>query len=155
MNSPYLIPEDELHQYYKNICHTRQVSFEEFKKNYFQRRWIKQPPKSYCCGSIAVAIVAGITLEEAIKLTGKKGSTSTKNIAKALRELGYKCPDRCKKMPRPLLGIGQLHKPKKSGWHWVVVDGDKIYDGINGNPDGTVNWEKGWRITSYLPITKI
>ena len=30
-------------------------------------------------------------------------------------------------MPRPPLGIGQLKcSNRKSGWHWVVVDGDKI-----------------------------
>jgi hypothetical protein len=35
------ITEEDLHQYYKNICSTRKVSFEEFKENYYknQRKW--------------------------------------------------------------------------------------------------------------------
>ncbi len=120
------------------------------------RTWIKQEPKSHNCGPIAVAVIAGVTLEESIKAIGKKGSTTTKQLAKGLRALGYDCPDRCKKMPRPPLGIGQLKcSRRKSGWHWVVVDGDKIYDGVNGRPDGTVMWDSCCKITSYLPVTKI
>jgi len=120
------------------------------------RTWIEQKPKSHNCGPIAVAVIAGVTLEEAIKAIGKKGSTTTKQLVCGLRKLGWNCPDRCKKMPKPPLGIAQLKSPtRKSGWHWVVVDGDKIYDGCNGNPDGTVRWINGERITSYLPVTKI
>ncbi len=116
-------------------------------------KWIQQPPKPIC-GQVAVAVIADISLEESIKVVGKKGSTTTKDLVKALRKLGYKCPDRCKKMPKPKLAIGQLHRKNFSGWHWVVVSDNKIYDGINGNPDGTVSWPLDWRITSYLPITK-
>lgn len=119
------------------------------------RTWIKQKPHSRCCGHIAVAVIAGISLEESKKIINRRGGTSTKHLAMALRKLGFQCPDRCRKMPRPPLGIGQLHKGKKKrSWHWVVVDGDKIYDGLYGNPDGTVNWKEGWGITSYLPVTK-
>lgn len=120
-----------------------------------ERKWLKQEPKSKNCGQIAVAVIAGITIEEATKLVGKKGGTNTKMISAALRKLGYLCPIRCSKMKRPQLGIGQMKHPKrKSGWHWVVVDGDKIFDGINGNPDGTINWPEDWVITSYLPVRK-
>lgn len=118
------------------------------------RTWIEQKPNKGNCGVIAVAVIAGITVEDAAAVIGKNGATTTKQLANALRLLGYDCPDRCKVMPRPPLGIGHLTDPKrKSGWHWVVVDGDKIYDGINGKPDGTVKWKKGWRLTSYLPVT--
>lgn len=117
--------------------------------------WIKQPEKSRICGQIAVAVIAGISVEDSIKLIGKRFGTSTKDLAKALLKLGYKCPNRCKRLKeKPKLAIAQVHKPvRKSGWHWVVVHENKIYDGIDGNPDGTVNWTKGQKITSYLPIT--
>ena len=126
----------------------------------FMRTWIEQPPKSRNCGQIAVAVLAGVSLEESIKAVGKKGSTTTKQLAKGLRALGYQCPDRCKRVtlftPPISLAIGQLRCPKRSsGWHWVVLDGDKIYDGIHGKPNGTVKWDKCCRITSYLPVTKI
>lgn len=119
------------------------------------RTWIRQKPKTRCCGHIAVAVVAGITLKESKELINRRGGTNTKHLVKALRVLGYQCPNRCRKMSRPELGLGQMKKPtQKNGWHWVVVDGGKIWDGLYGNPDGTVNWEAGWRITSYLPLTK-
>jgi hypothetical protein len=119
------------------------------------RTWIKQKPKTRCCGHIAVAVIAGITLEESKSLIKRRGGTNTKHLVTVLRQLGYTCPNRCRQMPRPALGLGQMKKPtRKSGWHWVVVDGDKIWDGLHGNPDGTVNWEPGWKITSYLPLTK-
>jgi hypothetical protein len=119
------------------------------------RTWIKQLPKKHNCGPIAVAVIAEVSLEEAVKAIGKKGSTTTKQLANGLRKFGFKCPNKCRRIPNPLLGIGQLKDPKrKSGWHWIVVDGDKIFDGIHGNPDGTVNWQPSWKITSYLPITK-
>jgi hypothetical protein len=31
------ISNEELYKYYKNICSTREVSFEEFRKNYFKK----------------------------------------------------------------------------------------------------------------------
>ena len=123
------------------------------------RTWIEQKPRAHNCGPIAVAVIAGVTLDEAIAAIGKNGSTTTKQLARGLRNLGYRCPDRCKRItlmtPPISLAIGQLHDPKrKSGWHWVVIDGDKIYDGVNGKSNGTVNWKPGWKITSYLPVTK-
>ncbi len=122
-----------------------------------ERRWIEQKAGTRYCGQVAVAVIAGITLEEAIKVVGKKGCTKTSDLVKALRKLGYKCPDRCQRLKKsPPLAIGHLKNPERaSGWHWVVIDGKKIYDGINGTPDGTgVRWKPGWKLTSFLPISK-
>jgi hypothetical protein len=119
------------------------------------RQWIEQPVGTRVCGQIAVAVVTGITLEQAIRIIRKKGGTTTKDLAFALRFMGYKCPTRCMKISRPPLAIGHLTNPRrKSGWHWIVVDGDKIFDGRNGNDRGQVAWPKDWKITSYLPITQ-
>jgi hypothetical protein len=119
------------------------------------RQWVEQPIGTNTCGQVAIAVLAGISLEEAIKLVGKKGCTSTKDLVKALRSLGFKCPNRCKKMPRPTLGLGQVRCPeRKSGWHWVVVDGIKIFDGTNGDTNGNVIWGHTWKMTSFLPITE-
>jgi len=119
------------------------------------RQWIEQSLKKKNCGVIAVAVIAEISVALAAEKIGKDGPINTKQLVKGLRKLGYECPDRLKRMPRPPLGIAKLTDPKrKSGWHWVVVDGDKIYDGINGLPDGTVNWDKSWKMTSFLPVKK-
>lgn len=119
------------------------------------RIWIKQESGKKNCGVIAVAIITGVSMELAAKAIGKNGATTTKQLVCGLRKLGWNCPDRLQIIPRPQLAIAKLKNPKRrSGWHWVVVDGDKIFDGANGKPDGTVDWLKGWRITSYLPITQ-
>lgn len=125
------------------------------------RKWIQQLPGKKNCGVIAVAVIAGVSVEEAEKAIGKKGATKAKELATGLRKLGYQCPDRCirftAKTPISPLAIGHLTDPKrKSGWHWIVIDGERIYDGISGSPDGlTVRYPKSWKITSYLPVTKI
>jgi hypothetical protein len=119
------------------------------------RTWIQQKPNKKNCGVIAVAVVASIPVNVAAEHIGKDGSTTTKQLVKALRKLGYKCPKRLKVIPRPPLAIAKLSRPNHKSWHWVVVDGEKIFDGINGKPDGTVDWNRGDRITSYLPITTI
>jgi len=87
----------------------------------FMRQWIKQPEGSYLCGQIAVAVIAGISLEEAIKVVEKKGCTSTKRLVKSLKALGFECPSRLKRMPNaPPLGIGHLKYSKNRG-HWSAV----------------------------------
>ena len=119
------------------------------------RTWIEQKPNKKNCGVIAVAVIASIPVNVAAEYIGKDGATKTKQLVAALRKLGYQCPDKCRKMPRPLLALAQLRTPKhKRNWHWIVVDGDKIFDGINGKPDGTVDWIRGSKITSYLPVTQ-
>ena len=120
------------------------------------RTWIQQPKNKKICGQIAVAVIAGISVDEAIKVVGKKGCTTTKDLASALRKLGYTCDNRCKpfrKLPFPKLAIAQLKSPtRRSGWHWIVIDSGRIYDGINGTSDGKVRWIDGSKITSILEI---
>lgn len=123
-----------------------------------KRKWIQQPLGKNQCGQVAVAVIAGISLEESIKVVGKKGCTKTKDLVAALRKLGFKCPDRCKRVTHltsPIsLAIAQVHSHprRRSGWHWVVLDGDKIWDGMCGNRSGHVSWDSDWKITSYLPV---
>jgi hypothetical protein len=120
------------------------------------RTWIPQHCKKKNCGIIAVAVVAGVSVEEAAKAIGKNGTTTTKQIAKGLRAFGYECGDRCKpfkKSPFPKLAIAQMKSPdRRSGWHWVVIDNGLIYDGLFGNKDGSVRWPIGGKITSLLEI---
>ncbi len=135
------------------------LCIKESEKN-SMRKWIKQLPEMKNCGVIAVAIIAEVSVEAAAEAIGKKGATFTKDLVKGLRKFGFKCPDRCVRVksnqPLPKLAIGHLSDPKrKNGWHWIVIDGDKIWDGLFGDPDGKpVYWESGWKITSYLPVTK-
>ena len=117
------------------------------------KTWIAQPPNKKVCGQVAVAVITGKPLDEVIRVIGKKGCTKTKDIVKGLRKLGSHCAGKVQRMKGTVpLGIAQVRKKGRSGWHWVVIEGDKIWDGHFGTPDGTVVWPEGWRITSYLRI---
>lgn len=107
------------------------------------------------CGVIAVAVIADCSIKKAIEVIGKNGNTKTKDLARGLEKLGYECPERLQRLKeRPKLAIAKLSIPNTHRWHWVVIGGDKIYDGVHGNKKGEVSFPEGYRITSYLPITK-
>ena len=117
-------------------------------------KWIKQPRKPIC-GQVAVAVITGKPLKEIFKIIGHKHGTKTRELAKVLRKLGYTCPYRLKILKqKPKLAIAKLKHKLRRGWHWVVIDGDKIYDGVNGIKSGKVKWKRGYKLTSYLPIEK-
>ena len=116
------------------------------------RKWIKQPNKPIC-GQVAIAVVIGKSLKEIIKIFGHEHGTKTKELVKVLRKFGYSCPNKLKRLKqKPELAIGKLKHKLKKGWHWVVIDRDKIYDGVRGTKAGKVKWKRGYKITSYLPI---
>jgi hypothetical protein len=120
--------------------------------------WIPQQSGKKNCGVIAVAVLTGVPVTVAAVHIGKNGATTTKQLAKGLRALGYQCPNRLVKfkLPLPPMAIAKMVSPsRKSGWHWVAISEGKIYDGIFGTPDGKVNWPTGAKMTSYLPVTKI
>lgn len=97
---------------------------------------VSQPEKSYCCGQCCVAMAAGVTLDEVIHVVGKKGSTSTKILHKALVHYGINSPSRTRLTPikgnlsllpdRCIIKIRLAWK--KRNWHWVFKDGDTIHD---------------------------
>lgn len=107
-------------------------------------RWKKQPDRPVC-GQIAVSVIANCSMKKAIKVIGKDKYTKTKDLARGLKKLGFKCPLRLKvfKKNKPELAIAKLSYPDtKHQWHWVVVYKDKIFDGNYGNKLGKVKWEK-------------
>jgi len=94
-------------------------------------------------------------------LIGHEKATTTRMLAKALHTLGYSCPMRCVRMSKNVpisdLAICHLRTDRKHGWHWIVKDGIRIYDGVVNESlgkRGEENWPPHWRITSFLPITK-
>lgn len=117
-------------------------------------KWKKQYDKRNC-GQIAVAVITGKSLRKVYEIIGHDKATSTKDLAKALRKFGYSCPNRLKRLKeKPKLAIAKLSHKLRSGWHWIVIDRNKIYDGNYGTKNGTVKWKQGHKVTSYLPIKK-
>ena len=119
-------------------------------------RWRKQKSNNPNCGIIAVAVIANCSIKKAIEAIGSDGETSTEDLAKGLRKLGFKCPNKLKVFKKniPKLAIAKVSIPDTHHWHWVAIYNDKIFDGVNGNKNGNVFWRNGWRMTSYLPIEK-
>jgi len=117
-------------------------------------KWIKQKKGMRNCGQIAIAVATNTPYKKIVKLMKHENGTYTSDLVRVLRKLGYKCPNRLKvfKKNKPQLAIARLTYPHKSNYHCVAIDGNKIYDGCYGNKKGKVKWDKGWRITSYLPI---
>lgn len=126
------------------------------------REAIRQSKGTRVCGQIAVAVIAGISLAEAIAVFGSGWGTNTRAVVAALRKLGYDCPDRLRRMQPPQLGIGKLTLPNTRNWHWVVIDDGWIIDGCV-EPFARYGWPIetiepayaaiGKRITSWLPVT--
>lgn len=132
-----------------------------------ERRWVPQPAGTRLCGQVAFAVLTGLTLDQAIRQFGHRHGTKTKEMVRHLRAFGYDCPDRLRACRRPELALAKLSreilyqdaygyvKRLERNWHWVVVDGDKIWDGETGDETGQPwGWHPTQRITSYLPLTR-
>lgn len=116
------------------------------------RTWIKQGV-TRTCGQIAVAVAAGVPLTQVLNYIGHMHGSTTKELIRALKHFGLKCDTKCRVLKeKPKFALAQVHSPRKPGWHWIVVEGNKIYDGAFGRANGTVDWPSGFRITSYLEI---
>ena len=109
-------------------------------------RLLLQPKGSNLCGQTCVAMIAGISLEEAILAVGKRGLTTTKDIAQALRKLGFGCADRVTRY-NGRLG-SELCLCVVESKHWVVYKDGLFYDPAFG----ILFWMP--RVTSYLNITQ-
>jgi hypothetical protein len=120
---------------------------------------ITQPEDSSLCGQACVAMVAGISLKQAVEVIGHESSTTTRELVKALRERGVDCDNRLRRVGRikpvlPKRAIIVIHRPKelqngrREKWHWMLTWDGVIMDPGNRWPEGYPNW----RITSYLEI---
>jgi hypothetical protein len=121
---------------------------------------LQQPTGSNLCGQYCVAMLADVTPAEAIKSIGKRGRTSTRDLVRGLRKLGYACADQAERIGRaetvPSFGIIKLTIDRgpgarpQCGRHWILV-----YNGVSYDPAGRA-WDSyigdGWKATSYLPI---
>jgi len=115
---------------------------------------LRQPEGSSLCGQTCVAMASGVSLDRACEAVGHRNGTTTKEIVKALRELGVPCGEKLKRISRkrpalPKRGIVAICQPgKRYKWHWILV-----WDGEMIDPAGL--WPKyydKWKMTSFLEI---
>lgn len=82
-----------------------------------------------------VATLAGITLDEAIRLTGKRGATRTADLRRGLQRAGLIPAMRMKRTwggraPLDARGVASLKRGKDK--HWVVVWDGRVLDPAYG-----------------------
>lgn len=119
-------------------------------------------PTATTCGQTSVAMVAGVSVEEACVAVGKRGATTAAELVRGLRRLGVACADGLVLVRRmegfAPLAIARLSraKPHTAG-HWVVWADGYFMDPADG---GTFRPEDftcllsawGWRLTSILQV---
>lgn len=123
---------------------------------------VKQPPKSNCCGQACVATIAGISLDEAIALFGKRGKTRASDVREALRKRGFDPYGRLVRMCKTSPWISRVwdsatlvvkFKEGKFG-HWVVRHKGKFYDPACGVFRDVPKYLANAKVTSFLIVNK-
>jgi hypothetical protein len=115
-------------------------------------RYVKQPMGSNVCGQACVAMLADITLDEAIVATGRRGKTRTKDIKAGLTVCGILHGTRRIRGMAPKGVKAMLFWTGDKGCHWTVWHKNKHYDPVAGVYRKVPRWLEGSRVTSYLPI---
>jgi len=95
-------------------------------------------------------MIAGISLDESIKLFNSRGKTGTKTLYYALQKRGISCSDkavRVKKNNKPKLCIVIIHYTGCKNTHWCVWNDNKYYDPAYGIRKKLVSFE---RETSFI-----
>ena len=96
---------------------------------------IRQPEDSNLCGQTCVAMIAGISLNESIKLFNSRGTTTTKNVYEALQKKEISCSDkaiRIKNNNKPKFCIVKIHYTGFKNLHWCIWNNNKYYDPVRG-----------------------
>jgi len=132
--------------------------------------FVKQPLESSLCGQACVAMIAGISLEKSIAIFGKRSSTTTKDVAVALRKIGFECADKVTRITKinekpPLCMVVVRSKDNRNHNHWVAWNGKHYFDPalgicerLNGaywNPIDNTAHEYTMEVheTSFLQVT--
>lgn len=90
------------------------------------------------CGQASVAMLAGLTLDEACAMVGHRHCTRTRELVAVLHKLGFSTshPFRCHVYRRgtqlPGLALVQARNSTKTGWHWMVHCEGMLYDPAGG-----------------------
>ena len=131
---------------------------------------LRQPVGSSLCDQTCVAMVAGVSLDEAIEAVGCTRGTRIKELADGLNKLGFICDRKLKTLSKKKPLTEQLpstaivntkwrseHR-KTPGGHWVVWHNERIYDPefdfVDRVPQQSWLTNKDWRLTSFAEVEK-
>lgn len=105
---------------------------------------LKQPPRSRLCGQTCVAMLAGISLAESVKIFGHRHGTKVTDLHQALKTLHIHSDSVLRIVQdgqaMPQTFIAQVKSAnRKRGWHWVLVHDGCLYDPAFVPLDGRIN----------------
>jgi len=124
---------------------------------------LQQSEFSNQCGQACVAMILNVSIERAVELIQKKGSTQTKDIARVLNQNGFDCDLRLtrisKKHQIPDFCILKITFGNRHTGHWVLWNGkeETYHDPSFNYPAKQFGFDKALkyyngRITSFLKI---
>ena len=93
---------------------------------------LKQPEQTNLCGQTCVAMVAGVTIEDAAEVIGTRGRTRNKDLVKGLMDLNVSCSFKAKRgLPECETAIMKVYFGRNR--HWVIWDNGHIIDPAVGH----------------------
>lgn len=120
---------------------------------------VRQPLGSNLCAHACLAMMLGLTLDQACERMGHRRKTRTRDLVRALGPVA---------LAKRLLLVRQVgldHLPDDavlrivwgSFGHFVVKHGERVHDPAWSDAERIENWlwkvaEAGWRLTAYLPV---
>ncbi|HEY8098614.1 MAG TPA: hypothetical protein VIE65_21320 [Methylobacter sp.] len=124
---------------------------------------IQQPPGSSLCAHACLAMILGISLDEACTLMGHRRKTLTRELVKALGQnvLGPSLIFISTEHPIPdtvVLKVNWYTGNKKRRGHFVLKIGENLHDPMLQFVVDFHQWiaaatKEGMRITSFLPVS--
>ena len=108
-------------------------------------------PNPLACGQAVIAMVAGVDVNEVIKLVGKDRETTLADMRFALKNYGYLLAESRREASTveclPGLALLSLETPKC--WHWSLYCNGTVYDPEHGVLDSfpASNRKYYWEIT--------
>ena len=121
---------------------------------------VSQKTNTLICGHCCVAMISGYPLSDVIDFIGHDRGTSTKELTRVLRKIGFSCSRRAKRigkysiLPDLCILISRSANNNKGNWHWILYNKGKIYDSRCRKPHEYEKYikRKKVRITSYIEI---
>ena len=121
-----------------------------------------QPVDSSLCGQTCIAMVAGISLGDAIQRVGKRGGTTGPDLHKALYRIGIPSSEKMVRLGKqdrvrrksfdfgalPVRCIAKVRSAGVKKSHWVLVWDRNIYDPY----PGYVPWKY---VSGYIELKEV
>ncbi len=106
-------------------------------------------------------MLTGSSLRRVVNIIGHEHGTRTKELAKAIRRLGYDCDDRLRRtrdldgsLEKVSKALVKLKFENRRNWHWLAWIDGTVYDPSFTQPESNFSRLRNYlaRPTSYLEV---